>query len=791
MDVNFSVLTHFIQQTANELDENKKLLEQYKMIVDHSLIISKTDTQGNITYANDAFCKTSKYSKEELIGRNHNIIRDPNIPKHIFKNMWDTILSGKIWQGTISNKAKDGTIYYVDATIMPIKKGDEIVEFIALRFNVTSKVNSKKRLLEKEKLMRALLNNQESMILYLSENKQLINANKYFLEQFGYKNIIECKKEFSDISKLFLDDEDEEYIYASKYPNWIDDIADKKIDFIPKVKIKINDNIHIFRLRIAKVNNQYIVNLDDITDLENAIKKAYASEKAKSIFLANMSHEIRTPLNAIIGFISILKTKKFDKTTNKYIGIIDRSSKTLLNIVNDILDFSKIESGKVSISPVKTECIPELRDAILAFSFVCKQKNIKYNINIDKNIPAVLYCDIQRIKQVLNNLIGNAVKFTPENGEIKVLIKLKEIKDNKAHIHFSVKDTGIGIPKDKINTIFTPFTQADNSISRKFGGTGLGLAISQEYIKLMGSKIKIKSKENEGSEFYFDLEIPIIKQNVENKEEKNENKHFNAKVLVAEDEPTNQLLISVLLKERGIKYKMVNNGKEAIDLALKEDFDIVFMDIKMPILDGLSAIKILKEKGYKKPIVSLSANVLEEDKNEIIQSGAVDTLNKPIVPKELDNILEKYVKQSKKSVVSKAMNNFNNMKDNVKQTIKDHLPHKDKVEEFEYDDISIENIAKELNIKDKNLVIHLLKSFRNSIDKQMKAIENNGLNKDLLHTIKGLTGNLRLKNMYNLTSKLEQEIDNWDKSEYNSNSKTVYEHLKNILTQINNKIGGK
>jgi len=785
-DINFSTLMHFMQKTSKELDENELLLEQYKKIVDYSAIVSKTDKNGAITYVNDNFCKISKYSREELMGKSHNIIKDPNIPNHIFKNMWETILSGEIWKGTLSNRAKDGTIYYVDTTIMPIKQDNKIKEFIAIRFDITSKIKSKQKILEKEKLLRGLLDNQDSIIVYASEDQQIINANKKFLEVFGYENIVEFKKEHSCICDFFLEEE-EGYIYPEKYPNWLDDILEKRLDFIPKVKIIINDKIHIFRVKVSKIEGKYIINLDNITDLEEAIEKAYASEKAKSIFLANMSHEIRTPLNGILGFTSILKSKKLDKDVEKYVGIIDRSSKTLLNIVNDILDFSKIESGKVAISPTESEFVTEIKDATLTFSSICKQKNIKYNIYIDEKIPNMLYCDVQRLKQVLNNLISNAVKFTPENGQIDINIELKSIKNNKAHIKFSVKDSGIGIPKNKIKTIFDPFSQADDTIGRKFGGTGLGLAISQEYIRLMGSKIKIKSKENEGSEFYFDLKLPIVEnQNSENVEE-TVDKHYNAKALVAEDDPTNQMLVSILLKERGIKYKMANNGQEAVDCALKEDFDIVFMDITMPILDGLSAIKILKEKGYEKPIISLSANVLEEDRKNFIAAGAVDTLNKPIVPKELDKILEKYIHNDKKSIVSKVFDNVKSIKNSIKDNISDRI---DKVK-VKYDDISIENIAKQFNIQDLNVVKNLLKSFKSSVNNQIQTIEEKGLNKDILHTIKGLTGNLRLNNVYNLTMKFEKEIDNWDKSKYNSNKKLILEHLKKILEQIDSKLKEK
>jgi len=787
-DITFTALTHFISQTSKELLENEEILREYKEIVDKTEIVSKTDKNGIITYVNDNFCKISKYSKEELIGKNHSIVRDPKVPSSVFKNMWKTILKGKLWKGVLSNRAKDGSIYYVDTAIMPIKRDGEIVEFIAIRKDITKQLKTKKKILEKEKLIRAILDNQESIVIY-SKNDTIMNANKKFFEVFKYENIYEFKKEHQCICEFFI--KEKGYIHPDFYPNWLDDIAENRLDFIPKAKIKIDNQIRIFNIMVKKIEDGYIINLNDITKLEEAIQKAYASEKAKSIFLANMSHEIRTPLNAIIGFTSILTKKDLGDEANKYIGIIHRSSKSLLNIVNDILDFSKLESGKVTISPQKANFITEIKDTIMTFSSICKQKNINYKIYIDKKIPKTLYCDIQRIKQVLSNLISNAVKFTPENGEIEVRVELKEIKNNKALIHFSVKDSGIGIPKEKIKTIFKPFAQADETIGRKFGGTGLGLAISQEFIRLMGSEIKIKSEVNKGSEFYFDLELPIINEKENENNNENKDMKFNGYVLVAEDDPTNQMLISILLKERGIKYKMANNGKEAIEYALEEDFDVIFMDIKMPIIDGLKAIKELRKRGYNKPIISLSANVLKEDKEEFLKAGADDTLNKPIIPEELDKVLSKYLNYTIENRDEKDQNKkqsiyekIKNIKDNIKSSVANNIENiKDNIK-IKYDSISIDKIKEQLHIDNINIIKNLLKSFKNSILNQIKKIEEKGLDKDTLHTIKGLTGNLRLNNIYELSMKFEKEIDNWDKSKYNSNTKLILNHLKNILKEI-------
>jgi PAS domain S-box-containing protein len=771
--ITHNALTHFIKQTSKELDINVKLLNQYKDVVDEASLVSKTNIKGIITYVNDNFCKVSKYTKEELIGKNHNIVRDDNVSKHTFKKMWNTISAGKVWKGIFSNKAKDGTIYYVDATISPtFNEKNEIEEFIAIRQDITKQIQSKQRIKDKEKLINAVFDNQDSIVIYASKVKGMMNVNKKLFEILPYSNFEEFKRKNKCVCDNFI--KEEGYIDPITYPTWMDDIADDSTNDY-KVKMKVRDgSIHIFNIKIKRIDNEYIINLSDITNLENALLKAYSSEEAKSRFLSNMSHEIRTPLNGILGFTDILMKKDLDKDSNRYVDIIHKSGKTLLSVVNDILDFSKMESGQLELYKVDENLFEELESTVATFASVSKTKKINYFTFIDPNIPKILTCDTQRLKQVINNLISNAIKFTPQDGEVLINITLENIINNNAKIKFSVKDSGIGIDEDKQSSVFSAFSQADNSISREFGGTGLGLAISNKYINMMGSTIELNSKKGIGSEFYFSLELPIVNNDrallssfditklnikmlnsvesnpvkcsinkvvatyldawkcnyseintlsnidnntdivivcakifnqedcskllednpklqllyIEGYEDKfscsNNRFHFleqpltgslifdkivtfamnktnttnsieittddisnnfKGNILIAEDNETNQILISIMLDERGLDYKIVNNGQEAIDeIKTGTHYDIIFMDINMPILDGLSAIKILREDNYKKPIVSLSANVIESDIKSYIEAGVNDTLNKPLIPDELDNILEKYIK---------------------------------------------------------------------------------------------------------------------------------------------------
>jgi PAS domain S-box-containing protein len=887
--ITFDALSHFIKQTSLELRHNVKLMNQYKNVVDASALVSKTDRDGFITYVNENFCRVSQYTPQELIGRNHNIVRDPHVSSFIFKKMWQTIHSGKVWKGTFSNRAKDGSIYYVDATIMPIfDDNGDIEEYIAIRQDITKQKQANKRVSEKEKLIRAIFDNQDGIVIHASKTYGMQGINKKFFEYFDFKSLEDFKTKHKCICDLFI--EEEGYVSVKNMPDWLEKIAnDENTDY--KVKMKTKDGIvRTYTLKVKPIGDEYIINLYDITTLEQALFKAYSSEQAKATFLANMSHEIRTPLNGILGFTDLLVKKDLDKDTKRYIDIIHKSGQTLLNVVNDILDFSKIESGELSLYEAPSRFVEEMEATVATFSSVARDKKINYYSYIDTNIPVELKCDIQRVKQVVNNLISNALKFTPEDGEVTVKIELLEIQNTQAKIHFSVKDSGIGIPKEKLATIFQAFSQADNSISREFGGTGLGLAISNQYINMMGSQIEVQSSEGEGSEFYFDLSFEIVNadaavsKNFHNETLKlavlnshegiacginqivytylnawqcsydeiddieeiddtldilivcaklfdrqrceatlerypqlkliyiegsdgiigcnherfylleqpmtgsalfdkivtladsdkrsqlhtavdlpqSQQNYYSGKVLVAEDNETNQMLISIMLDERKVAYKIVENGRLAVDEALSDGgYDLIFMDINMPVLDGIGAIKELRLKNYTAPIVSLSANVIESDTKKFREAGVDDVLNKPIIPQELDRVLHKYLKQE----ASKQ--------ESLKQDT-----------EVAFDTINVELVAKELSVLNHDVIKKLFKSLASSFKEIIELMNEGRFDADLMHKLKGASGNMRLHNLYTLAGDLEKSLESFDEEQKIEKMGLVMAHLQNALEQI-------
>ncbi|MGR5128018.1 ATP-binding protein [Photobacterium swingsii] len=374
-------------------------------------------------------------------------------------------------------------------------------------------------------------------------------------------------------------------------------------------------------------------------DLLEARKQAESANKAKSQFLAMMSHEIRTPLNGVLGLMDTLADSGLDNEQKTWLNQMDQSAQLLLTIINDILDLSRIESGNFELYHSKMR----IQDSIdLVVSQLKEQaiiKNIDLTANIDDSVPEFIHGDKNRIAQIMFNLVGNAIKFT-NDGAVHILAKATD-----GQIHVSVTDTGIGIAKEAQKNLFNPFIQADCSITRRYGGTGLGLAISQHLITKMRGEITLESELGVGS--CFTMILPCLNCNTEFSKQQEEiypASDHELNILLAEDSQTNQLVAKLMLEKRGHKVQIANNGDEAIAMYEKkpESYDIVLMDISMPVLDGLQATQILRERGYDIPIIALTANAMDSDKVLCEDAGMNDFLAKPIQVSELEMILRKY-----------------------------------------------------------------------------------------------------------------------------------------------------
>ncbi len=405
--------------------------------------------------------------------------------------------------------------------------------------------------------------------------------------------------------------------------------------------------------------SKYVAIRYDITDrkkfeeeLTREKENAQHAMEVKSTFLANMSHEIRTPLNGIMGFTSILLDSNLDESTRQNINYIKSCSDGLLTIINDILDLSKMEAGKLLIDKVPVNIKHEVESALKIFDVTASKRRIDILFDFDSNIPEWVLADGIRIRQVLVNLVGNAIKFSPENEKVEVAVRKKMDLDNELILEFSVSDNGIGIDKKVQDRLFDSFEQADISTTRQFGGTGLGLSICKKLTELMEGEIWVNSEIGFGAKFYFTVKVtetsPVDK--VISTLELENFKEFNIKALVVDDNDLNTKIAAGFLKKIGIEeVTAASNGKEAIEIlkGKEHQFNIIFMDIQMPVMDGIETTKKIREElNSNIPIVGLSANAFEDDRIKAINSGMNYYLVKPLKKLSLLKILNKMFKQN-------------------------------------------------------------------------------------------------------------------------------------------------
>ncbi|MBT5557446.1 MAG: response regulator [Halieaceae bacterium] len=429
--------------------------------------------------------------------------------------------------------------------------------------------------------------------------------------------------------------------------------------FDERVKFKRNDELgetaaalNNLLDRVADRDTRLSAFIEELTLARDAAESA---TRAKSSFLANMSHEIRTPMNGVVGLIDLVKLEGLNDKQLTWITSMERSAEALLNVIDDILDFTKIESGKLNISPSDFELSPCIESVMDLFYEQATTRNIALTLTIDESAPTSLFTDQGRLRQILTNLIGNAFKFTTQ-GRIEVIVGVATI-GVRPSVRVTVSDTGIGIPKDQFDLVFARFQQIESGLTRRYGGAGLGLSICKELASLMGGTMDFESSETSGSQFWFDIPIessttsqsdlasdaaPALERNVPLLVPSVDDSDIS--VMVAEDSQVNQFIIKELLKNLGVDATMVDDGAQAIAASEHTAYDLIFMDVSMPVMDGLTATQKIRARecagDTQTMIVGLSAHAMLGDVERAIESGMDDYITKPISLKTVRHVLQ-------------------------------------------------------------------------------------------------------------------------------------------------------
>ncbi|MBS1718266.1 MAG: PAS domain S-box protein [Armatimonadetes bacterium] len=658
------------RRSGSQLGRTWAKLQTHRNILDSHFIVAETDLDGRFLYISNAFQQISQYSFDELEGKTPALLNSHQHDRQFWEQLWKTIRAGEIWRGEICNRAKDGSLYWVDCTISPrYDKANRLQGYIAVQTDITETKKVTEELRDASTLFSNLMSaTSEVGIVAINREGIITLYNRGAEKMFGYPAeevvgkvtpiIFHVPSELEARSK-FLSEEFGRPIEGIEIFSVVplrDGSDEQHWTFIRKDGTQVLASLLVTPLRSMDGELIGFVGIAiDITarkqaenQLEQALLKAEAATRAKSDFLATMSHEIRTPMNGIIGMTDILIDSGLQPEQNEIALSVKLCGESLLTLINDILDISKVEAGKLELNPAPaslTELLKEI-DAMMRQGF--ESKGIEFDIQLKPEKDHHVLIDALRVRQVLLNLLGNAAKFTPEGGCVTLAVTTNEAGPDDIFVKFSVVDTGVGIPKEKQKKIFEAFTQADSSTTRKYGGTGLGLSISNRLVGLMGSKIVLSSELNQGSTFEFEIQLPFAQASENDHVEAVAESDFTIRslhLLLVEDNPVNQKVAVRILEKSGHTVTVAGNGVEAVGLNPPGRFDAILMDLQMPFMDGFEATSMIRamEGGDTIPIIALTANAMAGDKERCLAAGMNGYISKPINKDELKQALRSVV----------------------------------------------------------------------------------------------------------------------------------------------------
>ena len=651
-------LTARVIALMNERELGRRALDNQKFALDQHAIVSITDLHGVITYANDRFCEISGYTRAELLGANHRIVNSGVHAREVFEQMWQTLSESRVWHGEICNRNKQGGHYWVDGTIVPLIGADGLPQqYIAIRTDISRRKRIESELEEQLRFVEVLLEATPTAIYLKDRSGRYLRFNKAFEQLFGIERSEWIGKTVFDLvageTARAMQAHDEALFASGKVQTY-------EASFTNRRTGAVHEGLY---WKAALTDSQGAITglvgtILDVTErnrfeqvLRDAKQRAEEANKAKSDFLANMSHEIRTPMNGVIGMTDLALDTVLSPVQREYLSIVKNSAQTLMVILNDILDFSKIEAGKLNIEAVDFSLTSSIDETLQTIRARAEKKGLSLHCELAAGLPERVTGDPVRIRQILTNLCDNAIKFT-SRGELRVRVASRSLGAGQCELQLSVQDSGIGIPADKQQGIFEAFTQADASTTREFGGTGLGLTICARLVQLMGGRIWVESEPGSGSTFHFTVQVQSVVAQASAAAAAADaalvaqpQLHRSLKVLLVEDHPINQKLATTLLRKWGHEVTLAENGQQAVTLFPGADWDIVLMDMQMPVMGGLEATRLIRageDPGRHTPIIAMTANAMEADRQACVDAGMDEHLAKPFKSAALQELLQRF-----------------------------------------------------------------------------------------------------------------------------------------------------
>ncbi len=778
-----------MEGTVRDIDAAKSVqlkLEEsesrYRDLVEHSQdLICIHDQNGKLLSFNSTFSKVLGYPPSRFLDAN---IREFIVDKYKkeFDKYLKDIVKSKHMSGYMQVKCLDGShkILEYNNTLTTDKKGEIIIR--GMSKNVTEAVLTQKALTKSEADYRNIFNSIPD-VLYRTDMEGIITM-------------------LSPSVKMILGYDPSELIGMSIVDLYVN--KERREEFIKSIDKKgfINNYENVLTKKdgtiiVTSANCYYLYNEDgqpvaieglirDITtakQIENKLVEAKTiaieASRSKTEFIANVSHELRTPLNGILGLASLLKTTKLDHIQKDRVETIEQTTQVLSGIINDLLELSKLDAKKISLKPEPFNLEKAIEKIIKTFSPEAVKKGILLGYSIKKDVPNSVFLDKLRIQQILNDLVNNAIKFTDKGGVMLTISKVESSHDD-IRLKFEVSDTGIGISKSNIAKLFKRFSQVEGSSKRKYTGTGLGLAICKDLVELMGGKIGVESSKGKGSNFWFivDFQEPVIlsthddiasEQDFKGVDKPTIKEKEQLKILLIEDNHVNRKVTLALLKEYGYTTDYAEDGKKGLQKIRKEKFDLVLLDYQMPDMNGEQVLSRLSKMNDAPPVIILSANALEENKEKLIKKGAIRYFTKPLDHQELDlfivnNLLKKPTNSKRKQIIVSEKIEID------KQTVKylKNLPG------FDFKEIIEE---------------YLMESSR-QIPLITNAIKKNNLGKviEIAHTLKGSTTSIGLSSISKLFFDIEQDAQKEDSKKMLQNLKTLRKQhriLRNMINESN------